>query len=59
MTQLHLLWLPILLSSVIVFIVSSIIHMLSPWHKNDYPKLANEEKVLDALRPLDIPAGEY
>ena len=59
MTQLHLLWLPILLSSVIVFIVSSIIHMLSPWHKNDYPKLPNEEKVLDALRPLDIPPGEY
>jgi len=59
MTQLHLLWLPILLSSAIVFIVSSIIHMLSPWHKNDYPKLANEEKVLDALRPLDIPPGEY
>ena len=59
MTQLHLLWLPILLSSVIVFIVSSIIHMLSPWHKNDYPKLSNEEKVLDALRPLDIPQGEY
>ncbi len=59
MTQLHLLWLPILLSSAIVFIVSSIIHMLSPWHKNDYPKLANEEKVMDALRPLDIPPGEY
>ena len=59
MTQLHLLWLPILLSSAIVFIVSSIIHMLSPWHKNDYPKLSNEEKVLDALRPLDIPPGEY
>ena len=59
MTQLHLLWLPILLSSVIVFIVSSIIHMLSPWHKNDYPKLSNEEKILDALRPLDIPQGEY
>ena len=59
MTHLHLLWLPILLSSVIVFIVSSIIHMLSPWHKNDYPKLSNQDKVMDALRPLDIPSGEY
>lgn len=59
MTQLHLLWLPILLSSALVFIVSSIIHMLSPWHKNDYPKLSAEEKVLDALRPIDIPPGEY
>jgi hypothetical protein len=54
-----LLWLPILLSSVIVFIVSSIIHMLSPWHKSDYPKLAEEDKVMDALRPLNIPPGDY
>ncbi|MGA7161463.1 MAG: hypothetical protein WBZ48_10705 [Bacteroidota bacterium] len=59
MTQLHMLWLPILLSSAIVFIVSSIIHMLSPWHKNDYPKLPDQEKVLDALRPFDIPRGEF
>ncbi len=59
MTHLHMLWLPILLSSAIVFIVSSIIHMLSPWHKNDYPKLQDEEKVLDALRPFNIPGGEY
>ena len=59
MTQLHMLWLPILLSSAIVFIVSSIIHMLSPWHKNDYPKLPDQEKVLDVLRPFNIPRGEY
>jgi hypothetical protein len=59
MTALHLLWLPILLSSVIVFIVSSIIHMISPWHKSDYPKLAEEDKVMDALRPLNIPPGDY
>ncbi len=59
MTALHLLWLPILLSSVIVFIVSSIIHMFSPWHKSDYPKMAQEDKVMDALRPLNIPPGDY
>ena len=59
MTPLHLLWLPIVLSSVIVFIVSSVIHMVSPWHKNDYPKLASEDKVMDALRPLNIPPGDY
>lgn len=59
MTALTSLWLPILLSSVIVFIVSSIIHMFSPWHKTDYPKLANEDQVRDALRPLAIPPGDY
>ena len=59
MTRLLLLWLPILLSSAIVFVVSSIIHTLLPWHKNDYTKVPNEDKVRDALRPLDIPPGDY
>lgn len=53
------LWLPILLSAVLVFIVSSIIHMMSPWHKNDYPKLANQDQIMDVLRPLSIPPGDY
>jgi hypothetical protein len=38
MTALHVSWLPILLSSVIVFLVSSLIHMVLPWHKSDCPK---------------------
>ena len=59
MVELAALWLPILLSAVIVFIASSIIHMLSPWHKSDYPKMSNEDKVMDALRPLAIPPGDY
>ncbi|MFL5639099.1 MAG: hypothetical protein ACJ78M_06995 [Gemmatimonadaceae bacterium] len=54
-----MLWLPILLSAIFVFIVSSIIHMASPWHKNDYPKLANEDQFRNALRPLAIPPGDY
>ncbi|HZR26270.1 MAG TPA: hypothetical protein VFA59_21925 [Vicinamibacterales bacterium] len=53
------LWLPILLSAVFVFVASSIIHMASPWHKHDFPKLANEQQVMDALRPLAIPPGDY
>ena len=59
MTGLHALWLPILLSAVFVFLASSVIHMASPWHKGDYPKIPNEDKVLDALRPLAIPPGDY
>jgi hypothetical protein len=59
MTQMTALWLPILLSSVIVFVLSSIIHMASPWHKSDFPKMANEDQVMDALRPLSIPPGDY
>jgi hypothetical protein len=59
MTGLASLWLPILLSAVLVFVVSSIIHMVLPWHKSDYPKMASEDKVMDALRPLAIPPGDY
>ena len=59
MTELQALWLPILLSPVIVFVASSIIHMASAWHKNDYPKMPNQDKVMDALRPLAIPPGDY
>ena len=59
MTSMSQLWLPILLSAVAVFLVSSAIHMLSPWHKGDFPRLANEDQVLDAMRPLNIPPGDY
>ena len=59
MTGLSSLWLPILVSSVIVFVASSIIHMAPLWHRNDYPKAPNEDKLMDAVRPLGIPAGDY
>lgn len=59
MVGLHHLWIPVLLSSVIVFVVSSLIHTMSPWHKSDYPKLPDEEKFLQALRPLALPPGDY
>lgn len=59
MVDIAALWLPLVLSSVIVFIVSAIIHMAPLWHKNDYPRLKDEDKVMDALRPLAIPSGEY
>lgn len=59
MTGLTALWLPILLSAVFVFVVSSIIHMAMPWHKNDYPGVPNEDRVMEALRPFGIPPGDY
>src|SRR2546426_9049703 len=59
MTALTALWLPILVSAVAVFVVSSIIHMTPLWHKTDYPRFPNEDRVLDALRPIGIPPGDY
>src|SRR5882762_2899679 len=59
MTPLSVLWLPILVSAVAVFVVSSIIHMTPLWHKTAYPPYPNEERVVDALRPIGIPPGDY
>jgi hypothetical protein len=59
MTLLSELWLPILLSAVLVFVVSSLIHMMTPWHKSDYPKVPNEDRAMDAIRGLGIPPGDY
>ena len=53
------LWLPILLSAVFVFIVSSVIHMALPIHKSDYKKMNNEEAVLEAMRSSDVEPGAY
>jgi hypothetical protein len=59
MVTLSALWLPILLSAVFVFVVSSVIHMATPMHKKDCKKMPNEDKVLDALRANGVTPGEY
>jgi hypothetical protein len=53
------LWLPILVSAVLVFVASAVIHMAPLWHKSDYPKVPHEDRVMDALRPFAIPPGDY
>ena len=53
------LWLPIVLSAVVVFIVSSIMHMVLKYHKSDYKKLPNEESVQEALRKPGVTPGTY
>ena len=57
MVPLTALWLPILLSAVIVFVASSIIHMVLPIHKSDYRKLPDEDKITDALRGSGVTPG--
>lgn len=59
MVYLSQLWLPILLSAVIVFVASSIIHMLLPYHRKDFRKIADEDQVMEALRKFDLRPGEY
>ncbi len=60
MTPLGSLWLPILLSAVVVFVLSSFLHMALPfWHRNDYTKVPNEDQFRAAVRPLAVPPGDY
>ncbi len=59
MTALSALWLPILLSAVIVFVVSSVVHMVLPWHKSDYPAVPDQDALLEAVRPFNLQDGDY
>ncbi len=59
MTTLAALWLPILLSAVFVFLVSSVVHMALPIHKNDYQKLPDEAATLDAMRKTGVRPGQF
>jgi hypothetical protein len=59
MISITALWLPILLSAAIVFVVSSLIHTVFRYHANDLRKLPDEDSLANALRQLNIPAGEY
>ena len=59
MVPLMSLWLPILVAAVLVFIASSIIHMLLPYHRSDYGTVPAEDDVMDALRKAGVTPGDY
>ena len=46
------LWAPILLAAVLVFVGSSVIHMVLKYHAKDFQKAPDEDGVMDALRRL-------
>ena len=56
---LAVLWLPILLSAVFVFIASSIIHMVLPYHRSTYRQLPDEDKLRATLRAANLSPGLY
>ena len=53
------LWLPILLSAVGVFLISSVLHMLVPIHKGDYGRLPDEARLMAAMREQRVAPGAY
>lgn len=58
MVALSLLWLPILVATVFVFIASAIIWMALPfWHGKDYGTIPNDKPIVDAL--AGVKSGQY
>jgi hypothetical protein len=55
------LWLPIIVAAVGVFIASSIVHTMLPYHRSDMRRLSadKEDAVLDALRRVEVAPGDY
>jgi hypothetical protein len=59
MVSLGELWLPILVSTVLVFVVSAIIHMVLKYHNKDYTRLPNEDAVRAAIRAGNPEPAQY
>ena len=59
MVPLTSLWMPILLSAVLVFVASSILHMVLPYHRSDYARVPSEPEVMAALQPFGLRPGDY
>ena len=53
------LWLPVVVSTAAVFLVSSFLHMVLKHHRADYKKLPDEGAVGDAMRKHPAPPGVY
>jgi hypothetical protein len=53
------LWLPIVLSAVIVFVASSILHMMLKYHQSDCFQIPNEDQVLAGMRSAEVKPGYY
>ena len=59
MVPLSELWLPILLSAVLVFVASSIINALLPYHRTDYRSLPSEDAAMEDVRRWGLSPGDY
>lgn len=53
------LWLPILLSGVIVFMASAILHMVIPFHKGDFKGMPGEAGITAEMRKNSLSPGVY
>ena len=59
MSILGALWLPMVLSALLVFVLIAIIHMVLKYHYRDYKRLPNEDAVRAAIRAGKPEPGQY
>ncbi len=59
MVTLDALWLPILVSTVLVFVASSLVWMVLPHHRSDVKGLADEAAVMEAIGHQALAPGLY
>jgi hypothetical protein len=59
MSAIALLWMPILITAVLIFIASTLIHMVFKWHNSDYQQLANEDDVRAVVHASSAAPGQY
>jgi hypothetical protein len=59
MVTLGMLWLPILVATVLVFVASNIVWMALPHHKSDTRKLPDEAAALESLGKQGLAPGVY
>ena len=59
MVSLASLWLPILLSAVLVFVASFILHMVLRYHVSDFSRVPEEDQVMAALAAAGLTPGDY
>jgi hypothetical protein len=59
MVSLGTLVLPIVLSAVLVFVLSSLIHMVLGYHASDYARLPDEDSLRAAIRQADPAPKQY
>ena len=53
------LWLPILVSTVFVFILNFILYMVLPHHRTDFDRIEDEERFSGELKSHDLKRGFY
>lgn len=59
MVPLTSLLVPIVLAAVLVFVASSVLHMVLPYHRSDLRRLPDEDRLMAAFREIGVPPGDF